>query len=43
MNELRRLGLLLYNKAIFDGKRILQEKYVDEAISIKQMNPEGGI
>ena len=42
VNELSRLGLLLYNKGIFDGKRILSEAYIDEATSIQQMNREGG-
>ena len=42
VNEFSRLGLLLYNKGIFDGKRILSEAYIDEATSIQQMNREGG-
>ena len=42
VNELSRLGLLLHNRGIFDGKRILSEEYVDEATSIQQMNREGG-
>lgn len=42
VNELSRLGLLLYNKGIFDGKRVLSERYIDEATSIQQMNREGG-
>ncbi len=42
VNELSRLGVLLYNKGIFNGKRILSEAYIDEATSIQQMNREGG-
>ena len=42
VNELSKLGLLLYNRGIFDGKRILSERYIDEATSIQQMNREGG-
>ena len=42
VNELSRLGLCLYNRGVFDGKRILSEKYIDEATSIQQMNREGG-
>lgn len=39
---LSRLGLLLYNKGVFEGKRILSEEYVEMATSIQQMNREGG-
>ena len=42
VNDLSKLGLLLYNKGLFDGERILSEKYVKEATSIQQMNREGG-
>ena len=42
VNELSRLGLMLYNKGIFDGKRILSEAYINKATSIQQMNREGG-
>ena len=42
VNGLSRIGLLLYNKGVFDGKRILSEAYVDEATSVHQMNREGG-
>ena len=42
VNELSKLGLLLYNNGIIDGKRILSERYIDEATSIQQMNREGG-
>ncbi len=42
VNELSRLGLLLYNRGVYEGKRILSERYVDEATSVQQMNREGG-
>ncbi len=42
VNELSRIGLLLYNKGVFDDKRIVSERYVDEATSVQQMNREGG-
>ena len=42
VNELSRLGILLYNRGVFEGHRILSEKYIDEATSIQQMNREGG-
>ena len=42
VNGLSRLGLLLYNKGVYDGKRILSEKWVEAATSIQQMNREGG-
>ena len=42
VNGLSRLGLLLYNKGVYDGRRILSEQYVDTATSVQQMNREGG-
>ena len=42
VNELSRLGLLLYNRGVFEEQRILSERYIDEATSIQQMNREGG-
>ena len=42
VNELSRVGMLLYNKGSFEGKRIISEKYVEEATSVQQMNREGG-
>ena len=42
VNELSRLGLILYNRGVLDGKRILSEAYINEATSIQQMNREGG-
>ena len=41
VNELSRLGLLLYNKGVYDGQRILSERYAIEATSVQQMNREG--
>ena len=42
VNDLSKLGLLLYSKGVFEGERILSERYVNEATSIQQMNREGG-
>ena len=42
VNGLSRLGLLLYNKGVYDGRRIVSEQYVDMATSVQQMNREGG-
>ncbi|MBR4760611.1 MAG: serine hydrolase [Lachnospiraceae bacterium] len=42
VHDLSRIGLLLYHKGMFEGKRILSEAYVKEATSIQQMNREGG-
>jgi len=42
VHELSKIGLLLYNGGIYDGKRILSEEYVREATSVQQMNREGG-
>lgn len=33
VNELSKIGLLLYNKGLFQGKRVVSEDYVDEATS----------
>lgn len=42
VHELSQIGLLLYNKGTYEGKRILSENYVQMATSIQQMNHEGG-
>ena len=42
VNGLSRIGLLLYQKGMFNGQRILSEEYVNAATSIQQMNREGG-
>ena len=40
--ELSKMGLLLYNNGVYEGKRILSEEYVKKATSVQQMNREGG-
>lgn len=42
MNELSRIGQMLSDGGIYEGKRILSEAYVKEAVSVQQMNREGG-
>jgi CubicO group peptidase (beta-lactamase class C family) len=42
VNELSKVGFLLYNRGVYGGQRILSEKYIEEATSIQQMNREGG-
>lgn len=42
VHDLSKFGLLLYNKGIYDGNRIVSEEYVEMATSIQQMNREGG-
>ena len=42
VHDLSRIGMLLYNKGVYEGKRILSEEYVEMATSIQQMNREGG-
>lgn len=42
VHELSKIGLLLYNGGVYEGKRILSEEYVKEATSVQQMNREGG-
>lgn len=42
VHELSQVGLLLCNKGMYDGKRILSEEYVQKATSVQQMNREGG-
>ena len=42
VHDMSKFGLLLYNKGIYEGKRILSEEYVTRATSIQQMNREGG-
>lgn len=39
---LSRIGQLLYNGGVYDGKQILSEEYVHMATSVQQMNREGG-
>lgn len=42
VHDLSKFGLLLYNKGVFEGERIVSEKYVNTATSVQQMNREGG-
>ena len=42
VNDLSRIGLLLYNGGLFDGNRIVSEEYIREAVSAQIMNREGG-
>jgi len=42
VNELSRIGLLLHNGGVWEGKRLLSEAYVKEASSVQQMNREDG-
>lgn len=42
VNELSRIGWMLSCCGIYDGKRIVSEAYIKDAVSIKQMNREGG-
>lgn len=42
VNDLSRIGLLLYNCGTFEGNRIVSEDYVKRATSVQQMNREGG-
>ena len=42
VHDLSKIGLLLYHGGVYNGTRILSEKYCDMATSIQQMNREGG-
>ena len=42
VNELSRVGLLLYSGGIYEGNRIVSADYVKMASSVQQMNREGG-
>jgi CubicO group peptidase (beta-lactamase class C family) len=42
VHDLSKIGLLLYNKGIYQGTRIVSEEYVKLATSVQQMNREGG-
>ena len=42
VHELSQIGLLLYNKGVYAGRRIVSETYVERATSVQQMNREGG-
>lgn len=42
VHDLSQIGLLLCNGGMYEGKRIVSEEYVKRAVSIQQMNREGG-
>lgn len=42
VNELSKIGLLLYNKGIYKNKRIVSEKYIEKATSVQQKNNQEG-
>ncbi len=42
VNELSRIGLLLYNGGVYEGMCLISEDYVKMATSVRQMNREGG-
>ncbi|MBP5492914.1 MAG: serine hydrolase [Clostridiales bacterium] len=42
VHGLSQIGLVLFNRGIYNGKRILSEEYIDRATSVLQMNREGG-
>lgn len=42
VNELSRIGMLLYNGGVYQGQRIVSEAFVKEAGSLKIRNREGG-
>ena len=42
VHDLSKFALLLYNKGVYNGKRIISEEYVDMATSVQMMNREGG-
>ncbi len=42
VHDFSKIGLLLYNKGVYRGKRILSEKYDELATSVQMMNREGG-
>jgi len=42
VNGLSQVGLLLYNKGMVNGQRILSEEYISDATKVQQMTREGG-
>ena len=42
VHDFSKIGLLLYNKGVYQGQRILSEKYDELATSVQMMNREGG-
>lgn len=42
VHDLSKIGLLLYNGGVYEGRRIVSEEYVKIATSVRMMNREGG-
>ncbi len=42
VHDLSKFGILMSNKGIYNGKRIISEEYINLATSVQQMNREGG-
>lgn len=42
VHDLSKIGILLTNGGVYEGKRILSESYIREATSTQQENPQGG-
>lgn len=42
VNDLSKIGILLYNNGEYDGQQIVSPDYIKKATSILQMNKEGG-
>lgn len=40
--ELAKIGQLCLQKGVYEGQRLVSEKYINEATSVQQMNREGG-
>ena len=42
VHDFSKIGLLLYNKGVYHGQRILSEAYDELATSVQMQNHEGG-
>lgn len=42
VNGLSKIGMVFYDKGVYEDKRIVSEEYVHLATSVRQMNREGG-
>lgn len=42
VHDLSKFGILMMNGGVYDGHRIISEKYVNMATGVQQMNREGG-
>lgn len=42
VHDLSKFGILMMNKGVYEGKRILSEEYAKTATSVQMMNREGG-